>query len=718
VYIEGEGYGAAANNYGYYSISSVPQGGPYTLIVSAIGYGQITREIRCAEGEALRLDFELTEEMIPGGEVVVEAKRIGGMQDPHVGHAVVPQAAFRHSPALIEPDLFRTLHMLPGVNSISDFSSGLYIWGGSPSDNLILLDNIEVYNPTHLMGIMSTFITDAVRNVNLIKGGYPARWGGRLGSVLEVTNKDGNRKSFQGMTELSLLSGKLLLEGPVAEGSYMIAGRRSWIDVALKAIDEEELPYYFYDLQGRVNQDLSPKDKASLSVYGGDDVLSFDDDDDDDFEYRWGNLTVSAQWTHIFSEKVFGHMVLAGSRFRTKLDVDVDDIELEDAINDVSLKADLSYFHSDRHSVKFGGMLKWREFHNYYRLVEDDSETPPDSTEDSIYKWDKNINASLIALYGEEEYRPSAFWRFQGGLRAEFAANGDYFRIGPRFSLQRHIDDLTTLRGAYGRYYQYIHLINPLEEVGIAVFDSWIPVNETITPASAHNFVLGMDTDYLPLHLSANVYYKTMNHLIELRDEEDIIDDDQGDFHSRFYEGSGRAAGLDLSLERWSERVKFFLGYGLGWTMRTMGDENDGINNGDPYYPKYDRRHSVKLSLTLSPGRRLTFSTAFNYSTGQPVTEPVSFEKYVDDGRIYYRPVWGDEYHNGRLPNYQRLDVALHWTAHDGNWRLVPYLQVMNVLNHENVIIREWDDVMEDEIEPDDEGWLPLVPTLGFRAEF
>jgi len=299
VYLKGESYGAAANIHGFYTIPIVPKGGPYTLIVSAIGYKSIEKQIVC-EGEPLRLDFELTEEAIRAEEVVIEAKRVGGMQDPYVGHTIVESHMLRTTPALVEPDLFRSLQLLPGVQSISDYSSGLYIWGDNPSANLVLLDNIEVYNPTHLFGFFSTFIVDAVREANLIKGGYPAKWGGRIGSVLDVTNKDGNRKKFEGMAELSLLSGMLLLEGPVAKGSYMVAGRRTWFDQAtLMMLGEEDyLPYYFYDIQGRINQDLSDRDKVTFSFYAGDDVFVIESDDewadeDDDFEYRWGNLTLS-----------------------------------------------------------------------------------------------------------------------------------------------------------------------------------------------------------------------------------------------------------------------------------------------------------------------------------------------------------------------------------------------------------------------------------------
>ena len=727
-YIEGEPFGAAANLYGYYTIAGLPNGGPWTLVVSAIGYSTAKRQIVC-KGSPLRLDFELEPEIIKGKEIVIQAKRVGGMMDPYVGHSIVESELIRHAPGLAEPDLFRTLQMLPGVQSISDFSSGLYIWGGTPGDNLVLLDNIEVYNPTHLMGFFSTFIVDAVREANLIKGGYPAKWGGRLGSLLEVTNKDGNRKSFDGIAELSLLSGKAMVEGPVGKGSYLVAGRRTWIDMATKLLErnnlmDENLPYYFYDFQGRINQDLTDRDKLTFSFYAGDDIFAFeedngetspddtiyaDDDQDDSFEYRWGNITLSTQWTHVFNERLFGHLVLAGSRFRTKLDSGGDDMKIEDRIGDITLKGDMTYSLNDANALDFGGMLKWREINNYFKITDYDYETD----EEQVFTSDDYTGASLIAAYCEDEYQPNLLWKVQGGLRLEFATNGDYFRVGPRLSVQRRLDDLTTLRAAYGHYYQYIHLVNPLEEVGIAVFDSWIPCGDDLKPAMADHFVLGMDTDRLPMHLSANAYYKIMSNLIEPREE--IIFGGVDDIRARFNIGTGWAAGFDLSMEGKVGRFAGWAGYGLGWVKRKMAD----VNNGEPYPPKYDRRHTLKLSLAYEPLERLTLSVAFNYGTGQPVTTPIGFEEEDYGSYRYFWPIWEDgAYHNGRLPDYHRLDFALNWVAHEGNWRFIPYLQILNVYNRENVLMRSWNEPMFGNTEPDDDHMLPFLPTFGVRAEF
>ncbi|MBN1755774.1 TonB-dependent receptor [bacterium] len=743
--IQNEPYGAASNLYGYYTIPVLPSERVYTMRVSAIGYRTIEKEFTCS-GSALRFDFEMVPEAIVADKVVVQAQRVGGMDDPLVGHTIVELPMIQRSPGLVEPDLFRILQLLPGVLAISDFNSGLYIWGTSPGENLILLDNIRVYNPTHLMGFFSTFVVEAVREVNLVKAGYPSRWGGSLGSVLEVTNKDGNRKETHGMAQLSLLSGQFLVEGPLKRGSYMLGCRRTWIDAATKMMEsvgivDENIPYFFYDIQGRVNQDLSPSDKVTISFYAGDDVFAIEDDEsdnqppdsmmaedgEDDFEYRWGNVTVSTQWTHIFNQQLFGHIVLAGSRFRAKLSEDAGAFSLKNTIGELSLKGDMTYFLDNEHTLSFGGMLKWRECYN--RVVDtlwaSPEVNPPDSSEriqfsDSLsdeygFIWDRFTPASMVALYGEEEWRPNMFWALQGGLRLEYAANGNYFRAGPRLSAQRRLDALTTLRAAVGRYYQYIHLYNPLEEMGFAMLDTWIPVCDELKPGIADHFVLGIDTDHLPVHLAANAYYKKMDNLIKAREEYAIMF--ESDIREMFYIGDGWAAGFDLSLKGNMGSLSGWVGYALGWTLRQMGDDSDGVNNGEPFYPKYDRRHSFKLYLSYRLNPRLNATASFIYGTGQPVTEPSGFERHQEYGYVYYEPIYEEGvYHNGRLPDYHRLDLGINWTLRKGRWDLELFFQVLNVYNRKNVLMREWDSW--DNGKPDDMHMLPLIPTFGFRGEF
>lgn len=724
--IENEPYGAAANLHGFYSIPRVPKG-IFTLSISAIGYETVRREIVC-NGEPIRLDVELREAAIVGEEVVIEAQRVGGMDDPYVGHSIIEQDMILRSPGFLEADLFRTIQNMPGVLSISDYSSGLYIWGSTPSGNLVQLDNIVVYNPTHLFGFTSSFISDAIREVNLIKGGYPARWGGRMGGLLDITNKDGNRKHFDNMAELSVLSGQLLLEGPVGKGSFMAAGRRTWLDLATEAMVsgnmlEEELPYHFYDFQSRINQDFSPKDKLTLSFYSGDDILSFEDDENDDnsddFDYRWGNITTSLQWKHIFQDQLFGHMVLAGSRFRAHFNSGDGYYDRLNTVGDVTAKGDMTYFHSDEHTISFGGMLKWREVRNKDEVLAEEWDWEVDSFVETTVSWDKITNASLISLYGEEEYKPNELWKFQLGLRTEFAFNGNYFRIGPRLSAQRRIDDKSVLRMATGQYYQYIHLYNPAEEQGMAFLDFWIPIDENLKPGSAQHFVLGFDTDHLPVHVAANTYVKHMDHLLAGREE--FILHLEDNIHTQFYEGSGWATGFDVTLEGDWGRFGGWAGYGLGWVQYTMGDSTDGLNNGEPYPPSFDRRHNFNFSIGYNASPRLDLTAVYKFGTGQPYTEVDHWElEYWHEGgdSVFY-PVFGDNYHDARMSYYNRFDIGMRWKMIDRqSWDMYMFAQVLNLFNHPNYLAYHPEKKVGDEVEYDYLRMFPRLPYIGFRAEF
>ncbi len=721
--IKNESYGAAANLHGFFSIPRVPEG-IYTLVISAIGYESVEREIVCA-GEPLRLDIELKQTALVGEEVVVEAQRVGGMDDPYVGHSIVEQDMILRSPGILEPDLFRTIQNMTGVLSISDYSSGLYIWGSTPSGNLVQLDNIVVYNPTHLFGFSSSFIADAIREVNLVKGGYPAKWGGRMGSVLDITNKDGNRKEFSGMAELSVLSGQLLLEGPVGKGSFMAAGRRTWIDMATQALlaEEDEMPYHFYDFQSRINQDFSPRDKLTLSFYSGDDILAFEDeettDDSDDFEYRWGNITTSLQWKHIFHDQLFGHVALAGSRFRARFNTGDGYYDRLNTIGDVTAKGDLTYFHSEKHTMNFGGVLKWREVRNKDEVLAEEWDWEADSMVETTVRWDKITNASLIALYAEEEYKPNTLWKFQLGLRSEFAFNGNYFRVGPRLSAQRRIDHKSVLRMATGQYYQYVHLYNPAEEQGFAFLDFWIPVDENLKSGSAQHFVIGFDTDHLPVHVATNAYVKHMDHLLAGREQFILHLDDN--IHTQFYEGSGWATGFDVTFEGDWGKFGGWLGYSLGWVQYTMGDSADGINDGEPYPPKFDRRHSINMSIGYNISPRIDLTAVYNLGTGQPCTslDHWELEYWHEGGDSVYYPVYSDNYHDDRLPFYNRFDLGMRWKIVDReSWDMYMFAQIINFFNSTNYLFRDPKEMVDGEIDYDDMKMFPWFPYLGFRAEF
>ncbi|MGB0347045.1 MAG: TonB-dependent receptor [Balneolaceae bacterium] len=350
--------GSATNTLGYFSIPNI-EPGTYTIACSYIGYDLFTQEISLKPGENLRFDIKLKPSVFEGEEIVVESE--AELQElKTIGTAQVKTELIKALPAIFEADVFRSIQYLPGVKSASDFSSGLYIRGGSPDQTLIMLDQTTVYNPSHFFGFFSTFNPDAIKDVRLFKGGYPAEYGGRLGSVLSVYNKDGNRNNYQGTVTLGMLASRAAIEGPIKNGSFMLAGRRSTLEPLLAALRQntENIPslFYFYDFNGKINYDASLNDKFHLAFYSGADKVRFPFADDAEFTLNYGNQTVSANWTHIFNEKVFSNFILTGSRYFNfpEFEFAGTPFERDNNIYDFSLKSDVEYIPNEKHQISTG----------------------------------------------------------------------------------------------------------------------------------------------------------------------------------------------------------------------------------------------------------------------------------------------------------------------------------------------------------------------------
>jgi outer membrane receptor protein involved in Fe transport len=375
----------------------------------------------------------------------VTAEKEEGKLDIKPSQIAVYTPQLRAIPQVAEPDLFRSIQMLPGVATLSDFSAGLYIRGGSPDQNLILLDQIDVYNPNHLFGFFSTFNTDAIKSVELLKGGFPAMYGGRLSSVLNVYNKEGDRENFHGIARLSLLSASTTLEGPWQKGSWMVSGRRTYIDAAGKLADFD-LPYYFYDAHAKINFDMKKRDQGSVSLYLGNDNLDLGSGGLDVL-IDWGNKTFSTQWTHLFSSKLFSHFVFAGSRFDSDTKVNFDDISfgISNEIADLSLKGSLTYSPSIRHAMEFGFEGKVLDFDLNYEIVGT--------------KYPNSFTGNYLGMYFQDNYSLSDLDVIQAGIRLDHYTDGSYSRVVPRLSLKHALSGRTSFTLTYGRCSQFLNLV-------------------------------------------------------------------------------------------------------------------------------------------------------------------------------------------------------------------------------------------------------------------
>ncbi|MDR9415866.1 MAG: TonB-dependent receptor, partial [Gracilimonas sp.] len=454
--------GTATNSLGYYSLTQV-EAGTYILFASYVGYQPFRREITLEADQNLRFDIALTPESVELEEIVVQSKREQEEQK-NIGRVQVQTELIKDLPSVFEADVFRSIQLLPGVKAASDFSSGLYIRGGSPDQTLILLDRTTVYNPSHFFGFFSTFNPDAIKDVRLYKGGYPAEYGGRLGSVLTIYNKDGNRNEFEGTVTAGMLASRASIEGPYSKGSWMFAARRSTLEPLLaileQSIDGVPSKFYFYDFNGKVNYDASSNDKLSLAFYAGQDRVTFPFAEDAEFNLDYGNQTLSGNWTHIFNEKLFANFVATGSRYFNfpKFDLGGTPFTRSNNIYDFSFKGDLEYQPSSEHLIKtgvWGGIFTFK--------LQD--------TFDNADTFSSRIQNQYSSVYVQDEWRPNEQWIFTPGLRLNYFSDGDYFRLEPRFSMEHRPTDWLRLQAAYGRYNQFLTLIS---NEAFSGFDVWI----------------------------------------------------------------------------------------------------------------------------------------------------------------------------------------------------------------------------------------------------
>ncbi|GAB4374116.1 MAG: TonB-dependent receptor [Calditrichia bacterium] len=697
IWIEGSPLGTTTNMKGYYVLSSL-EPGDYLIHFDYLGYQSVKKSLTLKDGEDIELNILLEEESLVGEEVVVTAEEDEDRLDIKPGQILVQVSQLRSIPQIAEPDLFRSIQMLPGVATLSDFSAGLYIRGGSADQNLILLDEIDVYNPNHMFGFFSTFNTDAVKSVELLKGGFPAQYGGRLSSVLNVHNKEGNREEFEGIARLSILGGSATLEGPWRKGSWMISGRRTYLDLAARMVDFD-LPYYFYDGHAKINYDINKNNQASISFYAGQDVLDLSQDGTD-IKLKWGNKTFSAQWMHLFSSKIFSHFVFAGSRFDSDTQVQFDEVSfgIFNEITDLSLKGTISYAPSIRHSLDLGFEGKILNFDLNYEVVGLDYLNP--------------FSSNYYALYVQDNLHFSTFNILQTGLRLEHYTSGAYTRLGPRLSWKRILTANSHFTLTYGRYSQFLNLV---QQEGFSFADMWFPVDETFEPGSADHFIVGYSFDnQRTFSVNVEAYYKNYTNIAEFRifrGADEQLDNQTA--AQNFYKGSGFAYGGDIYVRNNFGGIQGWIGYSLSWTKK----EVEGYNFGKEYYPTYHRLHTITAIQDYWLSRKWRINLAFKYGSGQPYTEATArYAVLKPDGNIYYLPLEGEKNFH-RLPAYHRLDLGIFYNTTFLKMHTEMYFQLINVYNHKNVWFRRYK-TYENPATRDDFHMLPLLPTMGITFRF
>tara|TARA_B100001248_G_scaffold42610_1_gene27223 strand:- start:1450 stop:3816 length:2367 start_codon:yes stop_codon:yes gene_type:complete len=681
VFIENNAKGTSTNVYGFYSITISSQ---LTIVrYSYIGYNQIEKSIDL--NKDLRLNIELSEKQDVLDEVIIESKQSDqNTQSTQMGKIELSMDKVKTIPAFMgEVDILKTIQFLPGVSSGGEGNTGFYVRGGGPDQNLILLDEATVYNASHLFGFFSVFNADAIKNVSLTKGGMPSNYGGRLSSVLDITMKDGNYKSFQADGGIGLIASRLTLQGPIKEdtASYIISGRRTYIDVLTEPFIPDTSSfkgsgYFFYDLTAKLNWRLSDKDRLYLSSYFGRDVFTFNNQDlDFIFNVPWGNATASLRWNHLFSDKIFVNTtaVFTDYNFAFEGGSSSFNFKLASGIRDYNLKQDYTYYHSSLHNFKFG----WNyTFHRFIpsSLSASSGDVEFDTQDDvkvfgnesAIYLLDEwNINESLkinlgfrLSMYQHIGPFKRYFKNPNSGVTdstreySNFQTIKTYFGPEPRFSARYLLPDQSSFKIGFAHNYQYIHLAS-ISSVSLPT-DLWFPSTEIVKPQIGTQYSLGYFKNFSEnkYETSIELYYKDLRNLIEYKENSFPEDNLNNNVDNQLTFGNGYSYGAEFFLKKRMGNFNGWIGYTYSKTMRKF----DEIDNGDWFPAKYDRRNDLSVVAQYQINDRVNIGAVFVYATGNSLSLPERRWFSLEENRII--TVWSKR-NQYRLDPYHRLDISV-----------------------------------------------------------
>lgn len=674
VYVQEAKTGASTNAYGFYSIT-LPAGS-YTFEFSYIGFQKKIQPIELAEN--IQLDIELSTEATELQEVTVTSEGENARsQNLEMSVSKLDISTIQKMPAFLgEVDIIKSLQSLPGVSTVGEGASGFNVRGGSVGQNLILLDEAPVYNASHLLGFFSTFNPDAVKDTKLYKGAIPAKYGGRLASILDVRMKDGNAKKYEVTGGIGTVFSRLSVEGPIVKekGSFIVSGRRSYIDILARPfvdILKDGGALNFYDLTTKANYKLNDRNHLYLSGYFGRDNFFFDKQQG----FSWGNSTATVRWNHLFSDKLFANISGVFSNYNYRLQFGEDDrnkFRWNSAISNYMFKPELSYFISANNELSFGAEVTYYTFRpadalgvsngDARRIVIDEKYNLETA---AYFNHAIKINSAWSVDYG---LRFSGFRYFGPGkaynygdttagvrkpVRSEVQYNSgetiaNYNYLEPRFSTKISLSENSSVKASYNRMVQYLHLIsnttasNPL--------DVWTPSSNNIRPEIADQFTTGYFwTINNTWEFSAETYLRLTKNQIDYIDGADLLINEflEGDLLS----GKGRAYGLELYLQKKTGKLNGWISYTLGRTELKI----NGINRGEWYAARYDQTHNVKLIGFYDISARWSVSGNFVLTSGTPTTFPTDY--YVQQGVVI--PYLGDNSRNNvRLPMYHRLDLS------------------------------------------------------------
>ncbi|MDQ1087453.1 TonB-dependent receptor [Siphonobacter sp. SORGH_AS_1065] len=735
--------GTTTNTYGFYSLT-LPLSDTLEVVVSSIGFQSQSRKLALTRNlemnwQLLVSNAELKEVVVSGNYQTRESQKV------QMSAISVPIEQMKDVPALLgEKDMLKVLQLLPGVQKGSEGNSGLYIRGGGPDQNLLILDEAPVYNAFHLFGFFSIFNGDALKSVELIKGGFPARYGGRLSSVIEMQMKEGHKEEFHGEGGIGLISSRLVLQGPIQKNksSFIISGRRTYVDILLKPLlpAENQGSYYFYDLNAKLNYDFGRKDKVYLSGYLGQDRFSFRSQIRNNQQgggLDWGNKTASLRWNHLFSNRLFANTTLLFSHYAFQVNAQSSqtfnnltsqfNLQNSSTIRDFTSKTDFDWSPIPQHSIKTGlSVTSHRFLPNTITL------------ENSIISQNVSqiqpLDSYEGGIYLEDTYHPFSALRINAGLRMSyFATEGrTYSRPEPRLALSYTFPRHWALKASYATMNQYIHLLSN-SSVGLPT-DLWVPTTRNVAPQQSQQIALGVAKDYSQFSVTIEGFYKKMDNILSYKEGSSFLAStgleslteasDSRSWEEQITAGQGWSYGSEFFVQKKTGRLTGWVGYTLSWIQNQFAE----LNGGKKFWARYDRRHDISVVGIYHLKPTITLSSTWVYGTGQAISLPQStFEISgpTQPGFVPSFPTRISDYgqrNSFRAAPYHRLDVGIQFHKKKKRFSRTWEVSLYNAYSRKNPFFYYIDDSQSTPTRNNrvltQVSLFPIIPSVSYSFKF
>ena len=764
VLLEGSGTktptGAVTNPYGYYTLT-IPQG-KVALQYSYVGYESQALELD------LRRDTTINITLKPAAEIkeaVVVAQKDAGIQSTYLGAIDIPLVHIQRTPVVFgEADVLKAIQLMPGVQGGNEGFTGLYVRGGGPDENLILLDGVPIYNVDHMLGILSVFQTEAVKKVTLYKGSFPARYGGRVSSIVDIRTNDGNMKETHGSIGVGFLTEKFHLEGPIIKDklSYSLSARglhTIFFDPLIryfgKRIEEGEdmyANYFFYDLNGKLTWRLSDTDRFFLGSYNGRDQLNvrFDEDesvwsDTDGFNRTkigigWGNNVVSLRWNHVFSSQLFSNTTVAFNRYRMMMDSGMKsqgtnydgskyvydfDVDYLSGIRDWSGKIDFDYVPSPRHLIKFGAEYTYHTFlPQTLTTVTFMQEGNEKASDEQKYGNTKPYKGHDMSVYAEDDFSVGDHLTVNPGLHLSlFRVDGkSYWNLQPRVSAKYAWDGGWSVKAGYARMAQYVHLLSSAQ-ISLPI-DLWVPITKDIKPVTSDQYSAGVYFDGIKgWEFSIEGYYKDMRNILEYKDGTLMVATNEG-WEKKVEMGNGRAMGLEFFVQKTAGPVTGWVAYTLAKSDRQF--PNGTINLGERFPYKYDRRHNFNINANWQVTPRIDLNATFVFATGGTTTLPVRQTMILRPDGTSSSADYVEHRNNYRLPLSHHLNLGANFHHKTRRGESIWGVSVYNAYRqlNPNLVFFHYETERHEGSEPvtnlvmDKITIFPLIPSVSYTYQF